>query len=154
MEKILEMLPFLGREDLLELAKECLEGNVDLSIEEILPFMNTADVDALFNQLRNENSEIELTLTGENVHLSDMMPFLSQQLIDDLFLSQAEKEINVDSLPFVSEEALHKLVLKYAENPDLQINVDELYPFLSAKDISILFKTYLARHKKEKKPGE
>ena len=150
MEKIVEMLPFLGRDDLRELATECLNGNVDMSIEDVLPFMNTADVDALFDQFRKQNGEIDLTLTGENVDLSGMMPFLSQKLVDDLFLSQADKEINVDALPFVSEEGLHKLVLKYVENPDLEMNVDELYPFLSAQDISLLFKTYLSKHKKTK----
>lgn len=150
MEKILEMLPFLGNDDLRELAKECLNGNVDLPVEEVLPFMSTPDVDALFDQFRNENGEIDLTLTRENVDLSNMMPFLSQKLVDDLFLSQADKEINVDVLPFVSEEALHRLVVKYAENPDIEMDIDELYPFLSAKDISLLFQTYLKKHKKNK----
>ena len=149
MEKILEMLPFLGKNDLLELAKECLSGNVDLSIEEVLPFMSTSDVDALFNQFRKENGELDLTLIGENVDLCDMIPFLSQKLIDDMLLSQAN-EINSDILPFVSEEGLHKLVLKYVQDPTLQIDVDELYPFLSEKDISLLFKTYLNSHKKQK----
>ena len=150
MEKILNMLPFLGRDDLKELAKECMAGNVDLSVEEVLPFMTTQDADALFDQFRKENGEIELTLTGENVELSTMMPFLSQKLVDDLFLSEASKKINVEALPFVSDEALHKLVLKYAENPDLEMDVDVLYPFLPAQDISLLFKTYLERHKKKK----
>ena len=149
MEKILEMLPFLGRDDLKELATECLKGNVDLSIEDVLPFMNTKDVDALFDQFRKENGEIDLTLTGENVNLSDMMPFLSQKLIDDLFLSKSDKELNVDALPFVSEDCLHKLVVKYAEDPNSEIPIDELYPFLSAQDISLLFKTYLNKHKKK-----
>ena len=149
MEKILEMLPFLGKNDLMELAKECLSGNVDLSIEEVLPFMSTSDVDALFNQYRKENGELDLTLIGENVDLCDMIPFLSQKLIDDMLLSQAN-EINSDILPFVSEEGLHKLVLKYVQDPTLQIDVDELYPFLSEKDISLLFKTYLNNHKKQK----
>ena len=123
------MLPFLGRDDLKELATECLKGTVDLSIEEVLPFLNASDVDALFNQFRKENGEIDLTF--------------------DLFLSQSDKELNVDALPFVSEEGLHKLVLKYVENPDLEMDVDKLYPYLSAQDIPLLFKTYLSKHKKK-----
>lgn len=150
MEKILEMLPFLGRDDLLELAKECLKGNVELSIEEVLPFMETSDVDAVFEEFRKENGEVNLTLTGENITLDGMMPFLSQKLVDDLFLSQANKELNAKALPFVSEEALHQLVVKYIDEPNLEIDIDELYPFLSAQDISLLFKAYLSRHKKNK----
>ena len=151
MKQIREILPFLGRDDLRELAKECLAGNVDLPIQEVLPFMNTHDADAIFEQFRAANGELNLTLTGENIVLTDVMPFLSQKLVDELFLSQADGKMNVAALPFVSEEALHKLVLQYAENPEMDMNVDELYPFLSDKDISLLFKTYLEKHRKEKK---
>lgn len=151
MKKILNILPFLERDDLRELAKESLKGNVDISIEEVLPFLNTPDIDALFNEFRKENGELDLTLTGENIELSSMMPFLSQKLIDDLFLSQADKEINKDALPFVSEDGLHKLVMQYVENPDCEMNIDELYPYLSAQDISLLFNAYLSKHKKSEK---
>ena len=149
MENIRNILPFLGRDDLKELAKECLAGNVDLDIEEILPFMNQKDVDALFDNFRKENGELNLTLTGTNVDLSDMMPFLSQKLIDEMFLSQAKNgEINEEALPFVSGDCLHELIVEYAENPDMNLNADELYPFLESKDVSLLFQTYLKRAKK------
>jgi hypothetical protein len=45
----------------------------------------------------------------------------------------------VSLAPFVSDEALSKLVDRYlaGEFPDL--NLDNLYPFLNAKDIKRLF---------------
>ena len=150
MKKLLGMLPFLKSEEVCELAKECISNNVDLDILQILPFMDEKDVDALFNQFRKENGELDLTFVGKNVNLNAMMPFLSQQLADDLFLNQANGKINTDVLPFVSEEALHTLVVRYAENPDVDLDIDQVYPFLSEKDISLLFKTYLNRHKKSK----
>lgn len=83
----------------------------------------------MFAQFHKENGEIDLTLTGENINLNGIMPFLSQQLIDDMFLSQADKVINVAALPFVNEKALHKLVEKYVETPDCDINIDAQHPF-------------------------
>ena len=151
MKKILEMLPFLGDSDLIELAKECLMGNVDLPLEQIFAFLSASDADTVFNEFRKENGEIDLTLLGENVDLTDILPFLSQKLIDDLYLSQTSQALSTEMLPFVSDNALHKLVMKYVENPNLDIDIDELYPFLSSKDISLLFKAYLSRHKKSKK---
>lgn len=150
MKKILNMLPFLESEDLCELLKECLAGTVDLPIAEILVFMDEDDIDAAFKPFL-KNGVLELNENGQKINLNEIMPFLSQNLIDKLFLSKLDGKIESAVLPFVSDEALHKLVLKYAENPDLEMDVDELYPFLSDKDISLLFKTYLKNHKKAPK---
>lgn len=147
MKKILYMLPFLESKDLRELLNECLAGNIDMPIVEILPFMNEKDVDAAFEPFR-KNGVLDLHDIGQKINLCEVMPFLSQKLIDELFLNQAGGKIKCDVLPFVSDKALHELVLKYAENPDLEIDIDQLYPFLSDKDISLLFKAYLKKHKK------
>lgn len=144
-KNIANMLPFLDSEDLYELAQEILNGNVNMNIVTLLPFMDTEDVDKICADLAN-NPE-----WAEKVNLTAFYPFASTEYLDKLFESQA-KQGNIDNsaLPFVSDKALHNLVLLYIDNPDLDIDLDALYPFLDSDDISLLFKAYLKHNKKHK----
>lgn len=139
------MLPFLESEDLYELALETLNGNVDVNLVAILPFMDEEDVDKICVDLANN------PLWAEKVNLVALYPFASEEYIDKLFESQVKQgKIDNAALPFVSDEALHKLVLLYIDNPDLNIDLDALYPFLDSEDISLLFKAYMKNNKKRK----
>lgn len=144
-KNIAGMLPFLDSEDLYELAHEILNDNVDMNVIALLPFMDEDAVDKLCDDLANNPQ------WAKKVNLTAFYPFASEEYVDKLFLSQAEQgKIDNEALPFVSGEALHNLILKYAETPDLEINIDLLYPFLDGEDISLLFKTYLKKNKKNK----
>lgn len=139
------MLPFLESEDLYELALEILNGNVDVNLVAILPFMDEDDVDKICADLANNPQ------WAEKVNLVALYPFASEEYIDKLFESQAKQgKIDNAALPFVSDEALHELVLLYIDNPNLNIDLDALYPFLDSDDISLLFKAYLKNNKKHK----
>lgn len=144
-KNIASMLPFLESEDLYELAKEILNGNVDMDIVALLPFMDEDDVDKICADLANNPER------AEKVNLVAMYPFASEEYIDKLFVSQAKQgKIDNAALPFVSDEALHSLVLMYIDNPSLDLDLNELYPFLDSDDISLLFKAYLKNNKKHK----
>ena len=45
-------------------------------------------------------------------------------------------------------ECMKKVVEKYCDNSDYDINIDALYPFMDEEDISELFRAYLKRNKK------
>lgn len=144
-KNIANMLPFLESEDLYELAQEILNGNVDMNIVALLPFMDTDDVDKICNDLAN-NPE-----WAAKVNFVELCPFASEEYIDKLFESQAKQgKIDKATLPFVSDKALHNLVLLYIDNPDLDLDLNELYPFLDSDDISLLFKAYLKNNRKHK----
>lgn len=138
------LIPFLESEDLLELANEILSGNVNMSIENILPFMDEEEVDKLCQRLAEE-PQLQEKLDPRAIY-----PFASEEYIDKLFLSQVSQgKVDTEALPFVSEECLHELVLQFADNPDLDIDFDTVYPFLDSDDISLLFRMYL-KHNKNK----
>ena len=67
-----------------------------------------------------------------------------QEDCDSLFLKSIEdpnSNINICSLaPFLSEEALSSFVDKYIEGEYQDVNIDILYPFLKSSDIKKLFK--------------
>ena len=48
----------------------------------------------------------------------------------------------------MSSECLKKVVEKYCENSDLDVNIDALYYFMDEDDVSEIFRAYLKRHKK------
>ncbi len=142
MKNISKILPFLGSGDLWDLAQEILNGNVKMDLVSLLPFMDEEDVDKICADL------VEHPKHRNGINLTALYPFASNKFVDDLFLSEARAgKVDESALPFVSEECLHKLIEEYAETPDVDLNVDALYPFLRSEDISLLFKTYLKRAK-------
>lgn len=141
---IASMLPFLESEDLLELANEILSGNIDMPISAVLPLMDEEEVDKLCDRLAKEPQ------LQEKINLTELYPFASEEYVDKLFLSQvAQGKVDSAALSFVSEDCLHELVLQFAENPNLDIDFDVVYPFLDSDDISLLFRAYL-KHNKNK----
>lgn len=143
MKNIATLLPFLESEDLWELAQEILKGNVDMPLVTLLPFMDEEDVDKICADLAEHPEHCN------KIELAAMYPFASEEYVDKLFLSQAKKgKVDETALPFVSDECLHELIVQYSNNPDMELNADVLYPFLESEDISLLFKTYLKRAKK------
>jgi len=142
MKNMSKILPFLESGDLWALAQEILNGNVKMNIVQLLPFMDEEDVDKICADLAAHPEHCN------GISLISVYPFASEKYVDELFLSQAKSgKVDESALPFVSEECLHKLIEEYAENPDIDLNVDALYPFLQSEDISLLFKTYLKRAK-------
>ncbi len=104
----------------------------------ILPFMEEEDIHEVIDKyLHDDPAFAKLNLTA-------IMPFLSKEDCDAVFtkvlVTKDLWHFIVSLAPFVSDEALSKLVDRYlaGEFPDL--NLDNLYPFLNSKDIKRLFR--------------
>ncbi len=143
--KITTMLPFLDDSDLDELVNCLIEGSVDVPIKIVLPFLNDTQCEKLYKAI-SDNPQ------NYNVKLEDFFPFVSDVVMDNSFMQKISKgDLDTSLLPFVSEECLDKLVDDYCNGTlSVELNTTALYPFLSDKAISRLFKTYLQNAKKQK----
>ena len=141
--RIENMIPFLNSKDLGELAQSILKGELDINLTTLLPFMDEADVDKICLQL-SENPQLM-----NKVNMSALYPFASEEYVDKIFLAGVRNgKMENSALPFVSDKCLHKLVEEYVQNDSVNFEIDKLYPFLDDEDVTLLFKTYIEKHKK------
>lgn len=143
--KIKTMLPFLGNSDLDELVDCLIEGSVDVPIKTVLPFLSNTQCEKLYKAV-SDNPQ------NYNVKLEEFFPFVSGVVMDNSFMQKiSDGKLDTSLLPFVSEECLNKLVDDYCNGTlSVELNINALYPFLSDKAISRLFKAYLQNAKKQK----
>lgn len=115
---------------------------------QILPFLDDDDIHEVAEDILSDPDKY----CGLN--LCEIMPFLSGKDCDALFLrivldTDNKYEYSPTSLaPFVSEKCLSMLVDKYIAGELQVVDMDELYPFLSSKDVKRLFK-YIVSKKDE-----
>lgn len=113
---------------------------------QILPFLDDDDIHEIVEDILSDPDKYD------GLNLCAIMPFLSENDCDALFLKIAldnDKKYthSLTSLaPFVSEECLTKLVDKYIEGELQDVDMDELYPFLSSKDVKRLFKYIVSKN--------
>ena len=145
-DKLVEMAPFLDKESLHELVVEFLDGDLETDMAEILPFLAEDDIALLVKRLK-ESGENEF----KGLRLGELFPFASDICIDELFLEKfLQGQTDESLIPFVSDNCWHELAVKYCENEDSNLNIDEIYPFLDEKDLKLIFKTYLKRRSRKK----
>lgn len=111
MTKIIKMLPFLGEEELNELAEEILKsenGEVEgLKLHHVAPFLSKSKTDELFLKTVSE---------GKMNH--KLLPFVSDECLDTLTdkIIREEVSLNVDLLyPFLPKESIRKLFKHYQD---------------------------------------
>ena len=144
-DNLVEMAPFLDNESLHELVVAFLEGGLEVEMAEILPFLSSKDIALLVGRLKETGAK-----EFKGLHLGDLLPFADDICIDEMFMEKCLKgELDESLIPFVSNKCWHELVVKYCENEDSSLNIDEIYPFLSRDDLKLLFKTYLKRRSKK-----
>ena len=136
--------PYLDEKDVYKLVKMSIERKIKLNVKDLLPYMDEDDVDKICQQLV-DNPDFDC-----NLSLNDLYPYASEEGIDKLFLHYASQgKYDENALSYVSEECLHRFVVNYCENPNFDIDIDALYPYLSSKDISLILRTYLKRRKQQ-----
>lgn len=136
--------PFMDESDVYALAMDALKREVEFSLAELLPFMDEDDVDKICEQIINNPDK------NYNITLEELYPFASEDAVDKLFLHSARNgKFYESAIPFVSDECLHQFVVDYCKNPNEDINLDAIYPFLESKDLALLLKTYLKNRKKQ-----
>lgn len=113
---------------------------------QIIPFLDDDDIHEIVEDILSDPDKYD------GLNLCAIMPFLSENDCDALFLKIAldnDKKYthSLTSLaPFVSEECLTKLVDKYVDGELQDVDMDELYPFLSSKDVKRLFKYIVSKN--------
>lgn len=136
------MLPFLNKQALEELVDSVIAGDVDFDIRKALPFLEDDALKRLMEYAAENPGKI-------NFDSAECYPFMSEKIMDEVFLKKLDRGVLDEScLPFVSSECMKKVVEKYCENSDYDINIDALYPFMDEDDISEIFRAYLKRNKK------
>lgn len=107
----------------------------------IIPFLDDEDIHDLLDQVINDDR------SASDIDLMMVMPFLNQEDTDRLFakaLKENHSKINLVAVaPFVSEASLSLVVDLYIEGKIQSKDMDELYPFLSSKDVKRLFEYVL-----------
>ena len=136
------MLPFLNKQALEELVDSVIAGDVDFDIRKALPFLEDDALKRLMVYAAENPGKI-------NFDSAECYPFMSEEIMDEVFLKKLDGGVLGEScLPFVSSECMKRVVEKYCENSDWDLNVDALYPFMDEDDISEIFRAYLKRNKK------
>lgn len=112
-------------------------------IIDVLPFLDDEDIHEVIMSMVNEMEDSEYN----GLDLEDILPFASTEDCDLLFQKalSAQGNIDIGSLaPFVSDAGLSAFVDEYIKGNYPNADVDELYPFLSSKDVKRLFKYYIS----------
>ena len=144
-DKLVEMAPFLDNESLHELVVEFLDGGLETDMADILPFLSESDIALLAGKFKEAGVK-----EFKGLHFEDLVPFASDICIDEMFMEKfLQGEIDENLVPFVSNKCWHELVVKYCEDENSDLNIDEIYPFLNKEDLNLLFKTYLKRRSKK-----
>lgn len=116
------------------------------SILSALPFLDDEDLNELLDNFLKNPEDLE------GLNISAMMPFLSQEKCDELFIAALDgniKNLNIVAIvPFVSKEALSNFVDKYIDGMYQEVCIDAVYPFLSSKDVKRIFYYEISKKKK------
>lgn len=111
----------------------------------LLPFMEEDDLHDLVTELIADPESFE------QMKLSAILPFLSSEDCDALFLACMQRENGCEDMttvaPFVSQACLSRVVDGYLEGRYPDLDIDALYPFLKSEDIRRLF--YSILHEKQ-----
>lgn len=141
-DKFVEMAPFLDNDSLHELVVEFCNSDLETDMAEILPFLEEDDVGLLIAKFSGGVTEFK------GLSLEDLFPFADEKSLDGLFMDKLlNGGLDDTMLPYVSDDCWHKLVVKYCEDENCKIDIDEIYPFLNDGDLRLLFKAYLKRRK-------
>lgn len=116
-------------------------------IMQILPFLEDEDIHALFTKIIADEE------TTKDLDLVMILPFLDEKDASELFkkaLLEGNTRFNpVLIAPFVDEEGLSQVVDLYIEGKVESSNIDNIYPFLSSKDVRRLFEYILSQKSTE-----
>lgn len=168
-----KMMHYMDSEDIYELLEESLDDD-SYNMGEIigaLPFMDEDEVGRIALRLATEKGEDNFTafypfmdeddigelakiLSKRGVSVKAALPFMDEDDVDEILLEQVRGGNEVEPfLPFASEEGLHDLLMAYIQG-ELEVNMDNVYPFLDDEDIRTLFRYEIRKRRKEKEKTE
>lgn len=137
------LFPFMESEDICSLIKSAVKSKKPFNVVSALQFLDEEDADKIIV------SVFESETNPYGLKFEDVIPFASEETIDKLFEQNWKNgEFREKALPFVSDKALHVFVVNYCNDPSDDVDIDDLYPYLDEKDISMLIACYIKRRKK------
>ena len=128
----------MDEDDLAEIVKKVIPADPSLLVK-LAPFLDEDDVGEIAVQLvRNRRS----------VNLTELLPFMDEDSIDICFRYALIRNENwQEYLPFVSKDALHKLMKDYMAGK-ITADFDLIYPFMDEDDIRALFRYEMNKQKR------
>ena len=107
---------------------------MNISLKKMLPLLENEQLEELTTVLlETENKQYK------DVRLRDVLPFIGDSTIDKVLFTLIERQEEYQYvLPFVSNQTLQQLVEKGIQG-EIDIDFDQIYPFLSNEDIGFLF---------------
>ena len=137
------MVPFLDEESLHELTLQFLDGDLEIEMQKVLPFLGEKDIALLMKKIADNNGE-----PFKELKLAHLLPFADEQEISRIFKQKAKQGIiDEELISYVDSDCWHEIVVDYCENKDSNLDIDKIYPHLDERDLKLLFKTYLTRQK-------
>jgi hypothetical protein len=132
-ESISNYLPFMDDDDADKAFIMALkESREDLS--SFLPFVSDAAIDEAVNLITKGKVQVDTAF------IDKMLPFMDDDKIDEIFLLQVKNNQPISKyLPYVSDDALHKVV-NMVINGKATLDLNVLLPFLDDDDIRNIFK--------------
>ena len=107
-------------------------------LKKMLPFLGAEEIDMIAKHVLESESE-----EWKGFRLNDLFPFMSTAVIDKMFLETVEAGKDFGRfLPFISERMMHEIVEDVIAGKR-EMNLDKMYPFMSAEDMKKVFFYYL-----------
>ncbi len=128
----------MDEDDLAEIAKKIIPSDPSMLIK-IAPFLDEDDVGEI---------AIQLVRNRKSVNLTELLPFMDEDSVDICFRYALIRNENwQEYLPFVSKDALHKLMKDYMAGK-ITADFDLIYPFMDEDDIRTLFRYEMNKQKR------
>jgi len=140
-----KFLPFVSDEILSSATNEFIQGKItSFPLKQALPFMEDEDVTKIAKKCLESGEE-----SFQGVTFKEIMPFLDDDVIGEIFLSRVKNGGNyTELLPFVDDDVLSQLVNEYIKSDGkINLDVDSIYPFLDDDDIKKLFRYKMSKDK-------
>lgn len=104
-----------------------------MNIKNMIPFLDDEELNMLADKIISGG-------TGEykGIKMSDIMPFLDEDKVDELFMNALELGISSEAYaPFVSDDVWEKVIKLY---PEKKFDIRKFYPFMNEEDVGELLK--------------
>ena len=121
--------------------KKIWTNELEVNLSDVF-YQFSSNLEQLANKiLDSEGNEFK------GVTICEVLPFLDDDVVDKMFFKAIlnNKKDYIKFLPFVSEEALHTLVVKYFNGEIKNIDIDVIYPFLNEDDIKYIFRKFMEK---------
>lgn len=109
-----------------------------MNIKTMIPFLDEEELEQLAEKIISSP-----TSEYQGITLSCLLPFLDDDYLDELLIKAYKKGDDIASfLPFVSQKALHEIVVAFS-NGERVIGLKKMLPFLENQDVELIAKTIM-----------